>query len=89
MTLDKTMSKVLEHVGATMSKEEVAAEFVERILDGSDIDDLHQMAECHLEEEYEKYTKAELRDQMVCFDYTDLLDETELWEHEEGVKDGS
>ena len=88
MAIDAKMSKVLEHVGATMSKEEVVAEFIERILDGCDLDDLHQMAECHLENEYEKYTKAELRDQMVCFDFLDLLDETELWEQEEGVKDG-
>ena len=86
MTLDKTMSKVLEHVGATMSKEEVAAEFVERILDGCEIDDLHQMAEAHLEAEYESYNKAQLREQMEAFDYTDLLEETELWVHEKGAE---
>ena len=82
--IDEKMIKVLEHVEVSPSREEVAAEFVERILDGCELDDLHQMAECHLEAEYEKYTKAELRDQMVCFDFLDLLDETELWEHEKG-----
>tara|TARA_Y100000310_G_scaffold235534_1_gene238600 strand:- start:38 stop:295 length:258 start_codon:yes stop_codon:yes gene_type:complete len=82
--IDEKMSKVLEHVGASMTKEEVAAAFVERILDGCDLDDLRQMAEAHLEAEYESYNKAQLREQMEAFDYTDLLDETELWEHEKG-----
>ena len=82
--IDEKMSKVLEHVEVSPSREEVAATIVQEILDGCDFDDLYQMAEAHLEQEYETYTKAELRDQMVCFDFLDLLEETELWEHEKG-----
>ena len=82
--IDEKMSKVLEHVEVSPSREEVAANIVQEILDGCDFDDLYQMAEAHLEQEYEKYTKAELREQMEFYGWDEMLEETELWKHEKG-----
>jgi len=82
--IDEKMSKVLEHVELSPSREEVASTIVQQILDDCDIDDLQQMAEAHLEQEYETYTKAQLREQMEFYGWDDLLEETELWKHEKG-----
>jgi hypothetical protein len=82
MTLDGTMSKVLEHVGASMSKEEVIAEIIECMLDGGELDDLRHWAEAHLEQMYEEYTKLQLREEMEMYGYEEMLEATKLWEHE-------
>ena len=84
MMIDEKISKVLEHVEVSPSREEVAATIVQQILDDCDIDDLQQMAEAHLEQEYETYTKAQLREQMEFYGWDDMLEETELWKHEKG-----
>tara|TARA_Y100000310_G_C19973349_1_gene486485 strand:- start:52 stop:312 length:261 start_codon:yes stop_codon:yes gene_type:complete len=84
MMIDEKISKVLEHVEVSPSREEVAATIVQQILDECDIDDLQQMAEAHLEQEYETYTKAQLREQMEFYGWDDMLEETELWKHEKG-----
>ena len=82
--IDEKISKVLEHVEASPSREEVAATIVQQILDDCVIDDLQQMAEAHLEQEYETYTKEQLREQMEFYGWDDMLEETELWKHEKG-----
>jgi len=84
--IDEKMSKILEHAEVSPSREEIAANIVQEILEGCDFDDLHVMAEAHLEQEYETYTKAQLREQMEFYGWEEMLEETELWKHEKGAE---
>jgi len=82
--IDEKMSKALEHVGATAKFEDVVAEFISRTLEGMQFEDLYELADCYLAEEYKDYTKAQLREELECYGHDDLLQATDLWKHEKG-----
>jgi hypothetical protein len=88
--IDGTMNQALEHVGATMSKEDVISEYVTRRLEDMDEKTMYGMVLTSMYNKLATYTKeeikTELEDQNIdecCTGsgiFDDLIEATQLWD---------
>ena len=83
VAIDKATNKVLEHVGITMSKEDVISEYVTRYLELKDVTEagLYEMALTSMYNEWATYSKEEVKAQVEGYPMgDDLIIATQLWD---------
>ena len=79
--IDKTMNKVLDHVGVTMSKEDVISEYVTRYLELKDEAGLYEMALTSMYNKWATCTKEEIKTRVKDRPMgDDLISATQLWD---------
>jgi len=85
--IDQTMNSVLDHVGVTMSKEDVISEYATRYLEEHEAE-CYEMALTSMYNKLATYTKQQVKEELEDQNiggtrsgmYDDLIEATQLWD---------